>query len=246
MSGMPAPETGRRWDWENRPISILVSFAWLDWWRSFRPYYRAPASLMLDSGAFSAHKSGKTISIDELIVEAQKPEWDEAVALDVIGDPDGSHRNAEYMLSKGCSKAMPVFHFGDPWDHLLDYAARWPKVGLGGMVGVNTKKLLPWIEQCFARTWPKKLHSFGRCEDDVLVRFPFHSADTATWVIGPMFGRVPQRGGGAVRTKKLGSKNISRENMTHGRHAYLEELWKREQRLAAHWAGTLAKLEPAA
>lgn len=246
FSGMPAPETGRRWDWENRPICVLMSFVYLDWWRSFKPYYRAPRSMMLDSGAFSAHKSGKSVDIDALIVEAMKPEWDEAVGLDVIGDAAGSHRNAEYMLAKGCTKAMPTFHFGDPWEYLDDYAKRWPKVGLGGMVGVATKKLLPWLEQCFARAWPKKLHSFGRCEEDILIRFPFHSADTATWVLGPMFGRVLTRGRGKVGTVKLGTKNISRDSMTHGRHQYLELLWQREQRMIARWAPTLAKLDPPA
>lgn len=238
------PEVFRRWDWEQRPLAILVAFPYMDWWDRNRMFYRAPCSMMLDSGAFSAHRIGEAIDIDALIAEAQKPVWDEVVSLDVIGDAAGSHRNAEYMLAKGCAKAMPVFHFGDPWEYLDDYAKRWPKVGVGGMVGISTKKLLPWLEQVFARAWPKKLHSFGRCEEDILIRFPFHSADTATWIMGGAFRRWPTRRGAKMTSTHLPTKE--RESVLNTMRACIEVLWQREQRMTARWGSTLAKLDEVA
>ena len=47
-------EAVRQWDWDTRPLAVLVSFAYLSGWQQIRPYFRRPRSLMLDSGAFTA------------------------------------------------------------------------------------------------------------------------------------------------------------------------------------------------
>lgn len=235
-------EALRRWDWEQRPLAILTSYVYLREWQTIRPYVRNPKALMLDSGAFTAYQTGRTVDIDDLVRETRSDEWDEAVTLDVIGSWEGSKRNADYMRAAG-SKAMPVFHLGEPW-HLLEYyAANWPKVGLGGMVGVKPlKSVLKWIEQCFARVWPKKLHSFGRTEDAVLMRFPFHSADTSTWSIAAGAYRVwPHRRNGRMSSTHLSVDG--KEMLLHGTRAHMEVLYAREQQLITRWRSTLAELE---
>ena len=51
--------TFRDWDWENRPVRFLVSFVYLkeyrEWCKTRNPTVR---TTMLDSGAYSAWKSG--------------------------------------------------------------------------------------------------------------------------------------------------------------------------------------------
>lgn len=231
------------WPWEEKPISILVAFTYLGEWRRDRRHYRAPAGLMLDSGAFSAHQAGAVVDIDALVEEAKNPEWSEVIALDVIGDADASVRNADYMWSRGCDRALPTFHLGDPWDHLAYYASRSRKVALGGMVGASSKLVMKFVRECFARVWPKRLHSFGRCEEDLLLAFPFHSADTASWIMGPAFGRAAVKRRGRETTTSLRTRGAA--NRTHLIRGHMEALHRREASLRQRWARELAALEAA-
>lgn len=140
-----------------------------------------PLRRMLDSGAYSAFTLKKKIDIEALIAEINSGGWAEAAALDAIGDPETSARNAEYMKSK-CPGVIPTFHFGEPWEFLAEYVRGYPKVGLGGLVPVRNKAdRLAWLEECFARAYPKKFHIFGVMDRDTLMRFPFHSADSTSW-----------------------------------------------------------------
>jgi len=168
-------------------VNLLVSFVYLGSYRS-RIMPRHPRTI-LDSGAYSAWKSGKVIDIEALLNETKNPCWGESIGLDVIGDPEASMKNALYMKSRG-SPAYPVFHIGDPMEHLDEYKSRFPKVGLSCRFGEPIKKSYAFLDACFARAWPYKFHSFGWVDEKMLARFPFHSADTASWNVGPSaFGR---------------------------------------------------------
>lgn len=236
-------EAVRRWPWEERPLAVLVSFAYLKLWRQIAPYFRNPRALMLDSGAFTMHSVGKAVDHNALIAEAMRPQWTEAIGLDVIGDWQASKANAEREYAVGATKMIPTFHLGDPWDYLTWLVERYPKIGVGGMVGAPKKLVMRFLDQVFARAWPKRLHSFGRCEDDILIRFPFESADAATWAVAPTAYRnwLFKKGGRRVQ------KHLSVEGsamMTFGIENHMAAMWEREQRLVAHWRPTLAALPP--
>lgn len=144
---------------------------------------------MLDSGAYSAYNSGKTIDLEALIQETQQPRWGESVALDVIGDGEASLRNALYMKSRG-SPAYPVFHIGEPLDLLREYKQQFPKVGLSCRFGEPVKESYRFLDRCFSVAWPYRFHSFGWVSEEMLLRYPFHTADAASWNHGPAaFGR---------------------------------------------------------
>ena len=145
---------------------------------------------MLDSGAYTAKNKNKNIDIDALVKEIKEGGWHEAAALDVIGDPEASYKNAVYMREKG-AKCFPTFHFGEPWDYLKTYAASFDKVGLGGLVPVkNSDDRDAWLGECFARIWPKKTHGFGVMGRECLMTFPFHSVDSTSWEVGALrFGQ---------------------------------------------------------
>lgn len=233
------------WPWEEKPLSILVSHAYLAGWSRIKDKIR-PASRMLDSGAYTAYTSGKTVDIDALVVEALRPEWDEAVGLDVIGDAEGSRANMDRMLAAGCAKAMPVFHIGDPWELLAYYASRWSKIGLSCRFGEDKATSLRFYEQCFARAWPKRFHSFGWAEDDALLRFPFHSADASSWRLGPLkYGiHMTRKHGRFVRHQIPNSHSF--ETRQHGLRTMLEAEWLRTLTLRALWAKPLAQIASAA
>jgi hypothetical protein len=234
-------EAIRTWDWEKRPLAVLVSFVYLKNWEQIAPYYRAPSALMLDSGAFTAHTSGTAIDHDALIAEAKNPRWTEAIGLDVIGDWKASKANAEREAALGASKMIPTFHLGDPWELLAFYKARFPKIGIGGMVGAPKPLIMKFLDQVFARAWPHRLHSFGRAEDDILMRFPFESADSATWLMAPRAFRnwmVKRRGKEVQQHLSVeGSKMLA-----YGVTNHMESNWRRQQLLMARWRSTLAPL----
>lgn len=172
------------WDWDQYPLGILVALPYLPAYRRIDTASWRPTMRILDSGAFSAWKSGKVVDIDALVEASKDPYWDETVGLDVIGSAEGSRKNLDYMRAKG-SPAMPVFHIGDDWGLLEHYCRNWDKVGLSCRFGEPVKESLRFYEQCFARQWPHKFHSFGWTAAAMLRRFPFHSADSATWALAP-------------------------------------------------------------
>jgi hypothetical protein len=183
-------DTFGRWDWHALPLNILIAFepraGFMSWKnRSYPTYGRT----MLDSGAFSAWQSGSTIALEDLIKEAKTDNYDEAVALDVIGDPIASLNNALEM--RAClPRVIPVFHYGEPWELLVEYKNQFDgRVGLGGIAtGISVPKKIRWLEQAFARAYPARFHGFGVAQKDILMNFPFASADTASWHTGTRFG----------------------------------------------------------
>lgn len=98
--------------------------------------------LMIDSGAFTAHTTGKTIHLKEYAeyLDHWKGHWDHAVTLDVIGDPAKSKVNTRKLHNQGLP-VMPVFTRGES---LKEFDAMVKDVGyvcVGGGVGMSTKQL---------------------------------------------------------------------------------------------------------
>jgi hypothetical protein len=176
-----------RWDWDTYPLNILVAFPYIHYWTPEARAYNHGRT-MLDSGAYSAWGSGKTIDMDALCQEANNPYWDEVVALDVIGDAEASMRNSLVMKARGLT-VMPVFHFGDPWPILEEYKRSFGRIGLASGHGAPFHKRMDWTEQCFARAYPSRFHSFGWIDERPLFRFPFTTADSTSWYSPRRFGR---------------------------------------------------------
>lgn len=173
------------WPHTEKPLNLLVSHAYK---RQVCDATLPPtARLMLDSGAYTAWSTGQVIDMNGLILAGMDPRYTDVVALDVIGDADASVRNALKMKAAG-SRAFPVFHYGDPWEHLALYCREFKQVGLSCRFGEPVKKSLAWLEQSFARGWPCRFHSFGWTSYQVLGRFPFDSADSTTWFYAYRYG----------------------------------------------------------
>lgn len=177
------------WDWANNPVNVLIAFPFISVLDMVEPDHNpwAIKSLMLDSGAYSVANSGHEVDFEALCKEAANPKWSYVAALDVIGNGLASMKNAFAMKARGL-QVIPVFHYGEPWEILAEYKAHFPYIGLG-CKNTSTKVRLKWIEQCFARVWPHRVHMFGCGNFDVLRQVPFYSADTSSWYSGIRFGR---------------------------------------------------------
>jgi hypothetical protein len=194
---------------------------------------------MLDSGAFTAFQLGTSIDSGELTRETLRGAWTESVALDVIGDWRGSLANFAAMLA--CrSPAMPVFHIGDPWDVLEFYASTGRKIGLGGLVGRPLRDVAKFCDGVFSRLWPWPFHAFGQTRSDLLLQFPFASADSTAWMVPATFARsVTIRGGGKIKQVHGCSGRVLGPTLAYT----IERELELQERLRAHWRPELGQLD---
>lgn len=159
-------------------------------------------NLMLDSGAFSAFTKNVEINIYDYIKFIKKNEKyiTHYINLDVIGDPVKTYENQKIMEGERL-KPIPAFHVmfeSKEWlkkyiDEGYDY------IGLGGMAGTKfTKKdfinkLNPLFEFiiCDKLGMPKvKIHGFGMTSLDLMLRYPWYSVDSTSWVMTSRYGAV--------------------------------------------------------
>ena len=217
--------------------ALLISFVYLPSFLKNQAdyYYRDWA---LDSGAFSAWKSGTVIELSEYIeaclelMQTDKTLTD-IFALDVIGDHKASIKNCETMWEFGVP-AIPTFHTGEPEGALFYMAKHFPKIAVGGLAGsgLSARTQLSFCCQVFARIWPKRIHGFGVAGKGMAMALPFHSIDATSWEMGPCaFGNWNRFGKMSVR----GSSQNLRSEVDH--YLGLERL------LRARWAKEMTLLE---
>mgnify|MGYP001566356131 CR=1 FL=1 len=179
--------------------------------------------LFLDSGAFSAFTQGIEINIQEYIefIKEHEKHLEVYANLDVIGDPVGSYRNQKIMERAGL-KPIPCFHYGEDPKWLLKYMDEGNDyIALGGMAAdksgaaLTSEKRQAWLDQVFSNFicgpngLPKvKIHGFGLTSLRLMMRYPWYSVDSTSWVV----------------TGRMGSIYIPR--FRDGKFIYDEDSWK--------------------
>ena len=156
-------------------------------------------SIFLDSGAFSAFTKKIVIDIDEYIAFIKKYEKYLEVysVLDDINDPDITYKNQKYMESKGVNP-LPCYHYGEDIKYLKRYLDDdYNYIALGGMVPISTGVLKKWLDFLFNNYLTNtkgiskvKIHGFGLTSIDLMVRYPWFSVDSTSWVMTGRFGAV--------------------------------------------------------
>lgn len=193
----------------------------------------------LDSGAFSAWTMGKSIDLGRYrdfakLALAQDPKLLSVFSLDVIGDWRATLRNTERLWSDGLP-VIPTYHVGAPQDVLLEMARTYPKIALGGAVGMRGKH--DWAKQCFARVWPKPIHGLGFGSVETITGLPWHSVDATSWSASPVrYGtwRTPSPSGKRIKLRVRGSN--------HDLRTQVEFYLKIEKRMNAKWRRELESL----
>lgn len=155
--------------------------------------------LFLDSGAFSAESQGSEIDIYEYIKFIQKHEHliDIYAGLDVIGDSQASMENQQIMEDAGLSP-IPTFHYGgDIEKYLVPMIENYEYIALGGMVPISNVQLIQWLDNIFAnyitddQGIPRlKVHGFGLTSLKLMMRYPWYSVDSTSWVITGRMGSI--------------------------------------------------------
>lgn len=159
-----AEKTGDRWGFFNTPL----------FWRYMKRYVR--------------------------FVKKYKIAIDLYANVDVIGNAELTWRNQQWLEKRGL-EPVPVVHYDtDPklkWlKHYINKG--YELIGLGGLVSnMGTPACRKWIDNCFEyicnnpeRLPCVKLHGFGVSNFRLLVRYPWWSVDSTTWIKVGGYGNI--------------------------------------------------------
>lgn len=160
--------------------------------------------VFLDSGAFSAFTKGVTVDIKGYCNYIKKHEAmivkDDGVlcasVLDGIGNPLLTWQNQKAMEQLGV-RPLPCFHYGEDERYLEYYIANYEYITLGGMVPISNPQLFYWLD----RIWEKyltdgsgrprlKVHGFGLTAQPLMMRYPWYSVDSSSWVQAAAMGNI--------------------------------------------------------
>lgn len=163
--------------------------------------------LFLDSGAFSAQTQGVTIDIYDYInfIKENQEVIKTYSNLDIIGDAEGTYKNQKIMEKQGL-KPIPVFHYGEDIKWLKKYLKQgYDYLSLGGMVPISTPELTHWLDYLFTKFLTDneglpiiKIHGFGLTSFELMLRYPWYSVDSTSWVVtgrlGSLFIPIKRKG----------------------------------------------------
>lgn len=167
-------------------LHVLVSFAYVgtSWLTAseFSELGSRCAGMMIDSGAFTIWRKGGTIELESYLSWLSTvPRFDWAIGLDVIGDAEASVRNYD-AARKIEPRIVPVWHEGDPVEHLDHYVHHAGLVGLGRIAGRRSEpKSFEFYDEAFNAHPGAKYHALGNANPATLEPYPFASFDSTGW-----------------------------------------------------------------
>ena len=178
-------------------VNILLSFAYhagTDL-AAVKAGLRGQGLLMIDSGAYTAHTTGKTIRLEDYAAYLRTWEgaWDAAVTLDVIGDHAATVRNTRRLHEMGLP-VLPVYTFGTPMAELDALAAEFPYICVGGLVAFSgQREKLRTYHAAVRRRAARQgcaVHALGMGSVNSLLAIRPYSSDSSAASSAPSFGGV--------------------------------------------------------
>jgi hypothetical protein len=153
-------------------------------------------SVFLDSGGFVARTKGVEISVEDYARYILKNKDHITVCANLdTNSLEQSKENYQYLKSqlKGMVKVLPVYHPNEPLSYLEDMLKDTNHIAMGGIAGLTKSRryVETYISNVFIRTKDKiKVHGFGITKIDYLLKYPFYSVDSTTWLSGARYGQV--------------------------------------------------------
>jgi hypothetical protein len=117
------------------------------------------------------------------------------VNVDVIYGPDKSREVQRYLENTHGLNPIPVVHFGTDLKILKKCMDEYEYIGLGGLgQEVDKKSYIMYGDRCFKMLCDdkgrplRKTHGFAITSIEVMLRYPYFSVDSTTWLIGERYG----------------------------------------------------------
>lgn len=174
----------------------LESYHYIHREKAVQRIRREGRQVFLDSGAFSAFSLGVEVDLPKycdyvhrnLDIIEHVDGQPLASVLDAIGSADGTWLNQRAMEDRGV-RPLPCYHYGEPIEVLEYYVANYSYITIGGMVPISTPQLKLWLDRLWAHhltnadgTPKVKVHGFGLTSLPLMMRYPWFSVDSSTWV----------------------------------------------------------------
>lgn len=178
--------------------NILESYHYIDKQAKVNAIRRNGHKVFLDSGAFSAFTLGVSVDLPRYCryIQDNADIIEHASVLDGIGDPQKTYEN-QCLMEKLGTRPLPCFHYGEDERYLEHYLARYEYITLGGMVPISTQQLYHWLDRLWERYLvdgagnPRvKVHGFGLTSIPLMLRYPWYSVDSSSWVQVSSFGNI--------------------------------------------------------
>lgn len=175
--------------------------------------------ILIDSGAFTAHRQGISIDVDEYIeyINGIIDYIDVFAQVDTIPGEFGKPKTQEQLLSapklswdnylymrdkvKDPDKLMPIYHQGESIEWLKNMleatfdGKHIPYIGISPANDKSQPEKNRFIETCFdiirSSSNPNvQTHAYGMTNLSALTRFPFTSADSTSWALNAVNGSI--------------------------------------------------------
>lgn len=210
-----------------------------DWFNRKRNGWKG--KLMIDNGAFTVHRQGGSICIDDYIdwINQNIDNFDYAIALDSIAGTWGIPRTAKqlfeapiktwqnylYMIERVSkpSKLLPVFHMGENFNHLINMLESpyllSDYICLAGNKELTNQQREVWYEQCFNVIKKSikpyiRTHCLGSATVSNAEKYPFTSMDATSWIMSGANGCVLTDFGAIAVGKKSQLSEIERNELS--------------------------------
>lgn len=181
------------------------------------------AKVFLDSGAFSAFSQGVTIDLNKYCdyIQRNADIIHFASVLDAIGDYQGTWRN-QAAIEANNTRVLPCYHYGEPIEVLDYYIANYGHFTLGGLVPISTQQMTIWLDRIWDRVLtdgngvPRaRIHGFGVTSLPLMLRYPWDSVDSSTWVQWAANGMIllPESGKQIDISSKSSRRKIANQHI---------------------------------
>lgn len=209
--------------------------------------------VIIDSGAFTAWRSGNPIRLEDYgeWALAFRERWQEKmkslefINLDVIGDQVATWDNQAKLEQMGL-EPVPVVTRGAPMSELRRALDGYDYVCLGGLVPLarDRKEMRSWLDKCFSEVMAcyrvssagemPKIHLLGVTQPWVLMRYPAYSTDSSAWVTVLRYGDSPVPGLRKVPRRSEGPAAVAAN--LHVLRSEIRRFKKMERDATALWA----------
>lgn len=199
---------------QNGGLFVLVNYFTVrsdsaaSWKQNLRELGFSHRCVLLDPGEktlYEARQKGKVvkpIDIDEyaqFVIQHSDIIY-QYLTIDRIGDPETTRANSLYLERVVGRKPIPVYHVQNSLDVLQAYIDEGHDViAVGGSVFVGRKRRAQLFDDMFKRFGDAcNLHALGLGSTDLLLRYPWFSADASSWLNGRIFGKLLSLDGSAA------------------------------------------------
>lgn len=154
--------------------------------------------IFLDSGAYSAYTQKTVVVLQDYIafIKEHESEIETYANLDDLGSVEKTWKNQREMEKQGLHP-IPVYHMGED-EKFLKMAMEYEYFAVGGMVLKGSTSLKNNLDRVFQHVCTEKtdyfpsnkVHGFGISSPGLLIRYPWFSADSSSWVMYGKYGMV--------------------------------------------------------